>query len=68
MFGSINCLVLPELGGNRRSRKIAEAAVNAKNMTIPVVTPGAKVANPWGAVCGESRMPGFDAGVGKRTR
>jgi len=31
-----------------------------------VVTLGAEIANPWGAVCGESRMHVFDAGVGKR--
>jgi len=40
--------------------------VNAKEMTNPGVILGAEVANPWGAVCGESRMHGFDAGVGKR--
>jgi hypothetical protein len=40
--------------------------MNARNMTRLVVTPEAEVANPWGAVCGESRTHGFDAGVGKR--
>jgi hypothetical protein len=31
---------------------IAEAAVNATNMTNPEVTPEAEVANPWRAGCG----------------
>jgi hypothetical protein len=43
-----------------------EVAANARHLTNPVVTLGAEIANPWGAVCGESRMHGFDAGVGKR--
>jgi hypothetical protein len=38
-FWSINCLVPPELGVNRLSPKIAEAAVNATNLINPVVTP-----------------------------
>ncbi len=35
LFWSNSCLVLPEVGANRWSRKIIEAAVNAKNMTNP---------------------------------
>jgi hypothetical protein len=66
LFGSISCLVSPEWEANRRSHKRVEAAMNARNMTRLVVTPEAEVANPWGAVCGESRTHGFDAGVGKR--
>jgi hypothetical protein len=67
-FWSNNCFVPDEGRGNPSSHKTVEAAANARNLTNPVVTLGAEVANPWGAVCGESRMHGFDAGVGKRAR
>jgi hypothetical protein len=64
MFWSISCLIPPEVGDNRWSRKIIEAAANAKNMTNPTVTPDAE-ANPSRAGCGESRMPGSEGGVRK---
>jgi len=67
-FWSNNCFVPDEGRGNQSSRKTVEAAATARNLTNPVVTLGAEIANPWGAVCGESRMHGFDAGVGKRAR
>jgi hypothetical protein len=51
LFRSISCLVPPELGVNRRSRKIVEAAMNAKNMMNPVVTLGVEGQSL------ESRMP-----------
>ena len=47
LFWSINYLVPPELGVNRRSRTIVEAVVNATNMTSPVVTLEAEFVNPW---------------------
>jgi hypothetical protein len=43
------------------------AAVNATNLTRPVVTLEAKVANPWKAGCGESRTPGLEGGVRKHS-
>ena len=67
-FWSNNGFVPDEGWGNPSSRKTVEAAANARNLTNPVVTLGAEVAHPWGAVCGERRMHGFDAGVGKRAR
>jgi hypothetical protein len=53
-FWSNNCFVPDEGWGNQSSRKTVEAAANARNLTNPVVTLGAEVANPWGAVCGKS--------------
>ena len=47
LFGSISCLVPPEVGVNPWSRKIAEAVMNAKNM----MNNGSE-ANPWKAGCG----------------
>jgi hypothetical protein len=67
LFGSNSCLVLPELGANQWSRKIIEAAVNAKNMTRPVVTPAAEVATPWRAGCPERGTSGSEGGVGKHS-
>ena len=66
LVGSNSCLVLPGMGGNRWSRKIAEAAVNAKNLTNPVGMLGAEVANPWRAGCSETGTSGSEGGVGKR--
>jgi hypothetical protein len=37
--------------GNRLPGRGREAAVNATEMTSPVVTLGAEVANPWRARC-----------------
>jgi hypothetical protein len=66
MFWSISCSMPPEVGDNRWSRKIIEAAANAKNMTNQAVTPDTE-ANPRRAGCGESRMPGSEGGVEKHS-
>jgi hypothetical protein len=65
LFWSINYLVPPELGVNRRSRTIVEAVVNATNMTSPVVTPEAEFVNPWRARCRETGTAGSEGGVRK---
>jgi hypothetical protein len=65
-FWSNNCLVLPELEVNQLSSKTAEAAVNATNLTNPVVTLEAEVANPWRAGCLETCTSGSEGGVRKR--
>jgi hypothetical protein len=59
---SNNCLVLPELEVNQLSSKTAEAAVNATNLTNPVVTLEAEVANPWRARCLETCTSGSEGG------
>jgi hypothetical protein len=65
-FWSNNYLVLPELEVNQLSSKTAEAAVNATNLTNPVVTLEAEVANPWRARCLETCTSGSEGGVRKR--
>jgi len=67
LFWSINYLVPPELGVNRRSRKIVEAVVNATNVTSPVVTPEAEFVNPWRARCRETGTAGSEGGVRKHS-
>jgi hypothetical protein len=62
LFWSINYLVPPELGVNRRSRQRVEAVVNATNMTSPVVTPEAEFVNPWRARCRETGTAGSGRG------
>jgi hypothetical protein len=42
--------------------------VNAKEMTSPVVTLGAEVANPWRARCPKRGTPGSEEGVVETTR
>jgi hypothetical protein len=66
-FWSNNCLVLPELEVNQLSSKTAEAAVNATNLTNPVVTLEAEVANPWRAGCLETCTSGSEGGVRKHS-
>jgi len=65
-FWSNNCLVLPELEVNQLSIETAEAAVNATNLTNPVVTLEAEVANSWRAGCLETCTSGSEGGVRKR--
>jgi hypothetical protein len=67
LFWSINYLVPPELGVNRRSRQIVEAVVNATNVTSPVVTPEAEFVNPWRARCRETGTAGSEGGVRKHS-
>jgi hypothetical protein len=67
LFWSINYLVPPELGVNRRSRKIVEAVVNATNVTSPVITPEAEFVNPWRARCRETGTAGSEGGVRKHS-
>jgi hypothetical protein len=55
-FGSTGCL-----GG-------AEAAVNAPEMTRPMVTLGVEVANSWRARCLKRGTPGSEEGVVETTR
>ena len=66
-FWSNNCLVLPELEVNQLSIETAEAAVNATNLTNPVVTLEAEVANPWRAGCLETCTSGSEGGVRKHS-
>jgi hypothetical protein len=42
--------------------------VNATEMTSPVVTLGAEVANPWRARCPKRGTPGLEEGVVETTR
>ena len=49
------------------SSKTAEAAVNATNLTNPVVTLEAEVANPWRAGCLETCTSGSEGGVRKHS-
>ena len=58
-----NCLVPEESQANQWSRKIAGAAVNAREMTLPAVTLAEEVANPWRARCSETGTPGSEGGV-----
>ena len=47
--------------------EVEGAAVNATEMTSPVVTLGVEVANPWRARCPKRGTPGSEGGVGKHS-
>ncbi len=62
---SNHCYVSDEDRVNRLPGRGRGAAVHATEMTSPVVTLGAEVANPWRARCPERGTPGSEGGVGK---
>jgi hypothetical protein len=63
----MSCSVPEESRANQWSCKRAGAAVNASEMTRPVVTLGVEIANPWRARCSETSPPGSEGGVGKHS-
>ena len=62
---SNHCYVSDEDRVNRLPGRGRGVAVHATEMTSPVVTLGAEVANPWRARCPERGTPGSEGGVGK---
>jgi hypothetical protein len=64
---SNSCFVPDEVRVNRLPGRGRGAAVNANEMTSPVVTLGAEVANPWRARCPKRGTPGSEEGVVETT-
>jgi len=65
---SNSCFVPDEVRVNRLPGGGRGAAVNANEMTSPVVTLGAEVANPWRARCPKRGTPGSEEGVVETTQ
>jgi hypothetical protein len=65
---SNSCFVPDEVRVDRLPGGGRGAAVNANEMTSPVVTLGAEVANPWRARCPQRGMPGSEEGVVETTQ